>query len=132
MEAPVYLALWVLLGRPRGARLLWSALMPAAVVAMEAGLYAMTAGSASYRWNAILAQQRNPENLGVIGSSGSGGDFWTDPLLMIATSHEFGLYHLAALPIAIVALWRWAPSRPLAIWLLIGFAWTFYGTTVPT
>jgi hypothetical protein len=132
MEVPIYLTLWILEGCPRHHRMLLTLLMPVLVVSLECGLYAATAGSAFYRWNAVLAQQRNAVNLKLIQESTSGGTFWTDPLLMIVTSHEFGLYHLAALVIAPVALFRWPSARPFAIWLLVGFFWTFYGTTVPT
>jgi len=132
MEAPVYVALWFLARCPRHARMLWILVAPVLVVSLECGLYGMTSGSPFYRWNAILAQQRNPDNLTLVRTSVSGGDFWTDPLFMIATNHEFGLYHAASLAIALFALWRWTSVRPLAIWLLVGFAWTFYGTTVPT
>jgi hypothetical protein len=132
MEGPVYLALWLLEGCPRHSRILWSLVGPVLVVSMECGLYAMTAGSALYRWTAILAQQRDPNNLMLIQSSVSGGNFWTDPLLMIVANQEFGLYHLTSLMVALVALWHWTSVRPFAVWLLVGFFWTYYGSTVPT
>ena len=132
MEGPVYLALWLLERRPRHSRILWALVGPVLVVSMECGIYAITSGSPFYRWNAILAQQRNPENLLLIQSSVSGGNFWTDPLLMIVANQEFGLYHLASFMVALVALSRWPSVRPFAVWLVVGFFWTYYGTTVPT
>jgi hypothetical protein len=132
MEVPIYLALWASLGCPRRARMVWTVVVPIAVIVMECGLYAATAGTAFYRWSGILAQQRDSNNLALIQASVSGGNFWTDPLLMIATNQEFGLYQVAAFVIGIFALWRWPPARPFAIWWLVGFLWTFYGTTLPT
>jgi hypothetical protein len=132
MEGPIYLVLWTWAGRLRRPRLTWVFLAPLVVLLCECGLFAMTAGSALYRWNAVLAQQGNTENLELIRASTSGGNFWTDPLLMIAAHQEFALYHLLAIPTAIYALWRWPMVRPLAIWLLVGFVWLYYGTTVPT
>jgi 4-amino-4-deoxy-L-arabinose transferase-like glycosyltransferase len=131
MECPVYLALWLLERRPRHSRILWALVGPLLVVSIECGVYATTAGSPFYRWNAILAQQRNPENLLLIQSPVSGGNFWTDPIFMIVANQEFGLYHLASSMVALVALWRWRSVRPFAVWLLVGFFWTYYGTTVP-
>ena len=104
MEGPVYLALWLLAKCPRQPRILWALLGPVLIVSIECGVYAITAGSACYRWNAILAQQRNPGNLTLIQSSVSGGNFWTDPLLMIVANEEFGLYHVASFLVALVAL----------------------------
>ncbi len=132
MEGPVYLALWLLERCPRHSRILWTLVGPVLVVSMECGINAITAGSAFYRWTAILAQQRNSNNLVLIQSSVSGGNFWTDPLLMIVANQEFGLYHLASFMVALVAVWRWPSVRPFAVWLLVGFFWTYYGTTVPT
>jgi hypothetical protein len=132
MEAPVYVALWFLVGCPRHARMLWFLAVPVAVVALECALYGMTSGSAFYRWHAILAQQRNADNLTLVRTSVSGGNFWTDPLFMIAMNHEFGLYHAASLAIALIALCCRTPVRPFAVWFLVGLVWTFYGTTVPT
>ena len=51
---------------------------------------------------------------------------------MIAANQEFGLYHVASLLVALIALCRWPSVRPLAVWLLVGFFFTYYGTTVPT
>jgi 4-amino-4-deoxy-L-arabinose transferase-like glycosyltransferase len=132
MEGPVFLALSLLEGCPRRTRVLWALLVPVLAVSLECGVYARTTGSAFYRWSAIGAQQRNSGNLMLVQSSVSGGNFWTDPLLMIVANHEFGLYHVAGFLIAIVALFQWPSVRPLAVWLLVGFFWTFYGTTVPT
>jgi hypothetical protein len=132
MDGPIYLALWLWAGRFARPKLPWVFFAPALVLSLECGLYAATAGSATYRWGAILAQQRDPRNLALVKRATSGGGFWTDPLLLIVTNQEFGLYHAASLALAPFAFWRWPAVRPLAIWLAVGFLWTFYGTTVPT
>jgi hypothetical protein len=131
MLGPVYLALWAWAGRVNRPRLAWVFLAPLLVLVLECGVYAATADSALYRWNAIAAQQRDPENLELTQASVSGGNFWTDPLLMIAARQEFALYHALAFPVAVYALWRWPKARPLAIWLTVGFVWIYYGTTAP-
>ncbi|QDV39732.1 ArnT family glycosyltransferase [Tautonia plasticadhaerens] len=132
MDGPVYLALGLLEGRPRWARLPWFALGPLSVVLLEAALYAATAGSPFYRWGAILSQQQDATNLDLIRGSTSGGGFWTDPILLLVSSHEFGLFYLISLLAAPVAAWRWSTSRPFAVWLIVGYLWTYYGTTVPS
>ncbi len=58
--------------------------------------------------------------------------YWKNPLRMMATSHEFGLVYVIAMPLAIVALWRQPERRWVALWLLVGFVWLYYGTMVPT
>jgi hypothetical protein len=50
---------------------------------------------------------------------------------MIVANQEFGVYHAAAMLVGLVALWRWPVVRPFALWLLVGFFWTYYGTSVP-
>jgi Dolichyl-phosphate-mannose-protein mannosyltransferase len=132
MEGPIYLALWAYTGRLWRPRMAWVFLTPFAILCLEGSLYSVTTGSALYRWKAVIAQQADAQNLELIQANLSGGNFWTDPLLMIATHQEFALYQLSALGIALYALWFWKPCRPLALWLLVGFVWLYYGTTVPT
>jgi hypothetical protein len=132
MEGPIYLALWAWAGQAKRPRLLWVFAVPVAVLLLECGLFAATTGNAAYRWKAIAAQQQDPENLELIRKAAAGGNFWTDPLLTLVARQEFALYQAAALAVAGYALWRWPAARPAALWLLIGFAWLYYGTTVPT
>ena len=58
MEGPVYLALWLLERCPRHSRILWALLGPVLVVSMECGIFAITAGTAFYRWEAILLSRQ--------------------------------------------------------------------------
>jgi hypothetical protein len=132
MDGPIYLALWLLAGRVWRPRLMWVALIPALVVALELGLYAATTDSPLYRWSAIMAQQKDPQSLQMIAAPLSGGSFWTDPLLMLVFAQEFGLYYLLAMPVAVYAVWRWPAMQPPAVWLLVGFIWLYYGTTMLT
>jgi hypothetical protein len=132
MDGPVYLALWALYGRIRRPRVAWAFVAPVLVLAGECALYAQTAGTPLYRWKAILAQQRDPGNLELVRTSVSGGGFLTDPLIMLAARQEFGLYHLAAVVAGLLAFRRRRELRPLVLWLIVGFVWTYYGTTVPT
>lgn len=130
--APVYGALWLVKGRPRAWRLLWFAVPPAATVLAEALVYRQATGDPLYRWRAMAAQQANPETLSAIAAPSSGGGFWTDPLLMLVSSHEFGAIYALAVPLAVLALWRRPSLRWAAVWLLVGLAWLYYGTTIPT
>jgi hypothetical protein len=85
-----------------------------------------------YRVHAVLRQQTDPDNLLLIATPTAGGSFWTDPFLMLVTSHEFGLLMLCGLLAAVVA-WRGTDRLPrlLAAWMLVGWVWTSYGTTSP-
>jgi hypothetical protein len=132
MAGPIYLALWIRAGRFRRPRMLWAIVVPAAVILAEMAVYALTTDSALYRWYAIVKERSDVENLATIRTPTAGGAFWTDPLLMIVSSHEYALYLGVALAAAVFAIWKWPAFRPAAIWLLIGFVWLSYGTTVPT
>lgn len=131
-EGPIYLALWAYFGRLKRPRMLWVAVVPLVVLGVESVVYRLATGDFLFRWAAMAKQQADPTNLALINASATGGGFWTDPLLMVLTSHELGAYYLVGLPIAVAALWRGSAVRPLACWVLVGFAWLFYGTTVPT
>lgn len=132
MEGPIYLALWALEGRIRRPRMAWVVLAPALVLLLECGVYAATAGDPFYRWNGIRAQQLDPEVVNVVNAPTTGGNFWTDPLLMVLASHELGPFLVFSLVVAPYALRNWPPLRPVSAWLLSGFAWLCYGTVVPT
>jgi hypothetical protein len=132
LQGPIYLALWGLAGRLRRPRLAWVFLMPLAVLFLEGAVYAATTGSALYRWHAMQAQHRNPEALEVMAAPMSGGNYWTDPLLMLVFRQEFGIYYvcmLACLPFVVV---KSRVSYPIVVWFLVGFIWLYYGTTEPT
>jgi hypothetical protein len=131
MVVPVYFALWFVAGRIPRTRALWAAAMPAAAILAEATLYFFATGDALYRWRTMADQQASVENLALIAASASGGNFWTDPLLMLITSHELGVLHMLAVPLAILAWWRRGSERWVAVWLLVGLGWLYYGTTVP-
>ena len=59
-------------------------------------------------------------------------DRFTDPLWMLVTSHEFSVFHVLSVPLALLTLWRRPRLRWVALWLLTGLTWLYYGTTVPT
>jgi hypothetical protein len=102
------------------------------VVASEAVLYLTTAGSATYRIDAVARQSADPIILGMVTASQAGGGYFTDPLLMLVSSHEFGAYHLAAALAAPILWTRWPAVRPLIVWWVAGYVWHYYGTTMPT
>lgn len=134
LDAPLFLLLTLLLPGPRRwAVAAWALVLPAVTVAFETGLYALTAGDALYRVHAVLRQQADPDNLLLIATPTAGGTFWTDPLLMLVTSHEFGLLMILGMGVACLAL-RQADRIPrlLAAWLLVGWVWTSFGTTSPS
>ena len=128
VEGPIYLALWALEGRIRRPRLLWAALPPALILLLESGVYALTAGTPFYRWESIANQMAGDDMM----SSSLGGGFLTDPILMAIASHEFGLFMVPSLIVAAYSVWAWPSMRPLAVWLIVGFVWLSYGTTIPT
>jgi hypothetical protein len=132
LEGPIYLALWAWAGRIRRPKLLWVFLIPILVLLLESALYAATAGTALYRWKAVMTQLQDPVTLGMIAASSTGGSFWTDPLFMLLFRQEFGLYHLVALLSLPLVLRNWPNGRMLAVWLCVGYLWLYYGTTSPT
>jgi hypothetical protein len=131
LEGPVYLALWIWSRYGIRLRVLWFAVLPVLTVLLETALHAASTGDPFYRWRAIATQQTDPLNMTLFQSATSGGTFWTDPLLMLVTSQEFGVFHLLSLPLAVVALWRRSDLRWVALWLLVGLGWLYYGTTLP-
>jgi 4-amino-4-deoxy-L-arabinose transferase-like glycosyltransferase len=131
MLGPTYLVLWAMAGRVYRPKLAGVFLLPLLTIAGEAVLYRLTAGSALYRWHAMAAQQQDAGNLELVNKSSFGGGFWSDPLVMLFTSQNFGLYLVAAVPLAVYGIWKHPPLRRLGVWLLVSFLWLFYGTTVP-
>ncbi len=136
MEGPVFLALWFFFGRVWRPRLLWVAVVPAITLLAEAALYAYSTGDPLYRLHAIVLQQSPSAdvatNAAAVVARRDTAALLTRPLWMLATSHEFSVVHLLSLPLAFVALWRRSEFRWVAIWLLAGLGWLFYGTTIPT
>jgi len=129
---PVFVTLWLFFGRLWRPRLAWVGLVPLLTVLIESALYLHATGDPLYRWRALAAQQQDAGNLALIAASASGGGFWSDPLLMLVTSHEFGVVPVLAVLLAVRTI-RWRPDlRWVALWLLIGVGWLYYGTTVPT
>jgi hypothetical protein len=132
LAAPVYFAIWLVSGRLKRPRRAGAAIIgPLLIVGAECLVYFASTGRPFYRWAAILAQQRNAVNQLLVGTSHSGGTFLTDPALMLVTSQEFGLYHVAALAIAIAVLLKRerVTMKQLAVWLLVGFGCTYYAPT---
>ena len=131
MSAPVFLAVLVYCRSPRLLRLVPVCIMPfAAIVAGECLLYWASTGDFLYRWRSMVLQQENPANISLVTASSFGGGFWSDPLLMSVSSQDFGLFML----VAGVGVWRSRANRAatvVALWLVVGFLWTYYGTTVP-
>ncbi|MEM7407471.1 MAG: glycosyltransferase family 39 protein [Pseudomonadota bacterium] len=131
LQAPIYIGLWLFASRRIRPAFFMILIVPTTFVVAEAVLYWATTGEPLYRFSSMLAQQENPKNLAVIFSSTSGGGIWTDPLLMLISSHEYGLLMIAAMICAIAELVRGGQLRGYALWLLIGYVWSYYGTTVP-
>jgi hypothetical protein len=131
LEGPIYLLLWLVEGRLARPRLLWVALVPLLLLGIELSVYAATTGSTFYRWTAIRSAQGHDQVIGMHLASHAGGSFWTDPILVALASHELGLYFGPALVIAAYALLKNESLRPVAAWLLAGFLWLNFGTTVP-
>ncbi len=132
MDIPVFLMIWLYYGLSRNTRLLWVVGIPLAILIAECLLYGVITADPLYRWHAVARQQSDTTNLDLIHSSQSGGDFWTDPLIMLFTSHEFGLLMATALIVSPFVWRRWNEARPVILWLVVGFFWTYYGTTKPT
>lgn len=132
-EGMVYIALWLWAGKWKRPRLPLVAVAPVAVVLLEMMLYGATTSDPLYRWHAILdVQSTIAESDPSLYSSKLGGNFWTGPILMAIGSFELGLLVALALPLAGWALFRSQSLRPIAVWLLVGFGWFFYGTTIPS
>lgn len=125
MCAPIYLALWLQAGRWRRPQLLWVLPPALLVLAGEMLLYQLTAGNWHYRWDAILSskEQLHEDYAGA-------GSFLFSPLTSLFTTHGFGLYLVVALAVGVLRYGR-LPA-PLALWLLVGFAWFSWGTIDPS
>ena len=132
MQAPIYFALWLVLSRRLNINLAWVLVAPVTVLGLESALYAITADDPLYRIHSILAQQSKPENLKVILGDGSSVHFWTEPLVMVITNHEYWVWMLLALVLAVAALRGKNRLEVFAIWVLVGFLWSYFGTTTPT
>jgi hypothetical protein len=131
MCAPVFVAFLLYYRSPRLVRLVPICILPfAAIMAAECLLYWVSAGDMMYRWRSMALQQDNPANISLVAASAFGGGFWSDPLLMTVSSQDFGPFLL----VAAAGVWRARASRAatvVALWLAVGFLWTYYGTTVP-
>lgn len=131
MAGPAYIALWGLHRRWRRPGVAWSAMTAMAFPLSEMVLYWLSAGNPLYRLQAMASRQLDPSEPSPLDAA-SGFDFWIDPVRMLITNHEFGLYQAALVP-ALVYAWRRFPAlRALIVWWLALFLWSFYGTTVPT
>jgi hypothetical protein len=128
---PVFLAL-LIYERPRNWLTLATACAAPAVLVLvaESSLYGVTTGDPLYRLRSVTGQLDNPLSMEGMAMSTFGGGFWMDPLLMTVTSQDFGPFMLIAI-VAIIVGARDSRLIPFALWLVVGFAWTFYGTTVP-
>lgn len=125
MCGPIYLALWLHAGRWRRPKMLWA--LPAGLVVLVAEmlLYQWTAGNWHYRVDAITASKE-----ALIGDYAGSGNFLVRPVVRLFTNHECGLFLIAGLAVAAFQ-YRRLPTA-LALWLLVGFAWFSWGTTMPT
>lgn len=139
LDAPVYLALILAYRKWPMKGILVVLLSLVMALLLEGILYSVTAGDPLFRVHAVLSQQANPRNLELIDTATAGGNFWTDPLLLVVTSHELGIVLLAALCIATYVLSKRVLGDDstsglmlaIALWVLIGFVWMMYGSTVP-
>ncbi|QDT34652.1 ArnT family glycosyltransferase [Thalassoglobus polymorphus] len=131
LDGPVYIALLVTSGRIIRPKILIATIAPLTILVIESVLFNFYHGDPLYRIDSILHQQENPANLTLISTSTAGGGFITDPLLMLLLSHEFSIFMTASLVLAFFSI-RNLKTAPFAIWLIFGFIWQYYGTTVPT
>ena len=123
--APIYLVLWLHAGRWRRPQLLWALPPGLAILAGEAALYHFTIGNWHYRLDSITASKGQ-----LMGDLEGAGNLWTGPLKELVTSHELGLYMLGGLVVCVGRFGR--VPRVLGLWLLTGFIWMSWGTTMPT
>jgi hypothetical protein len=132
MAGPTYLALWWLAGRAWRPTLAWVCAAPLVIFGAETLIFGLTTESPMYRFQALTlgAEQQVRVNATGDSLSRSGGELWSDPLLMLVSSHEFGLFHIATL-LALPIAWRRTALRPFVVWWLVTFLWHSYGTAVP-
>lgn len=124
MCAPIYMALWLYSRRWHSRKFLWVLPPALLILAAEALLYQFTADNWRYRLDAILGAR------GQLAADFTGVKrFWLQPFVELVTSHELGIFLLASLLVAVFNFFRCA--RPLAVWLLVGFGWLCWGTTIP-
>lgn len=138
LEMPVFAALWGYFGRLHRRKILWVGVVPILIVLIECAVYASSTGDPFYRWHAVAAQQTPAAGLApapAVPVPRSGNSVWgklSDPLWMLVTSHEFSVFHILSVPLAVLTFWWWPSLRWVSLWLLVGLGWLFYGTTVPT
>ncbi|WP_417847607.1 glycosyltransferase family 39 protein [Thalassoglobus sp.] len=131
LDGPVYITLLLTSGRIVRPKILIATIAPLTTLAAESLLFKFYYGDPFYRIDSILRTQEDPSNLTLISTSTAGGGFITDPLLMILLSHEFSIFIAASIGLAFFSI-RIRKTSPFAIWLIFGFIWQYYGTTVPT
>jgi len=124
MCLPIFIALWILSRRWHSRKFLW--VFPPALLILggEMLLFGLSSGNWHYRFDAIFAAQGQ-----IKADFSSVKSFWLEPLVELFTSHELGIFMAGALFIAALRFSHY--SRPLALWLLIGFVWFCWGTMVP-
>ena len=124
MCAPIYVVLWLYSRRWHSPKFLWI-LPPALMIfAGECLLYQISANNWHYRLDAIFAAK------GQLAADFTGVKrFWLQPFVELVTSHELGIFLLAALVVGVLNFKRC--PKPLLLWLLVGFGWLCWGTTLP-
>ena len=124
MCLPIFIALWIHSRRWHSRKFLW--IFPPALLILggELLLHELSSGNWHYRFDAIFGAQGQLK-----ADFSSVKSFWLEPLVELLTSHEMGIFMVSALFIAALRFSRY--SRPLALWLLVGFGWFCWGTMVP-
>lgn len=124
MCVPIYVVIWLQARRWHSPKFLW--VLPPAILVLvgEAAVYWFSTGNWHYRLDAIM------ESRGQLSADFvSVKNFWVQPFVELLTSHELGLFMIGSLIIAILHYPR--IPRVLTWWLLAGFGWLCWGTTLP-
>jgi hypothetical protein len=124
MCLPIFLVLLLFFWRSRTPKILWVVPPALLIVAGEALLYQLTADNWHYRFDAVLATRSQ-----LVTNFLSPKSFWLQPFVTLLNSHELGIFMATALGVAVFKFSSY--SKPLALWLLAGFVWLNWGTTLP-
>jgi hypothetical protein len=121
---PIYVVIWLQSQRWRSPKFLWVLPPALLVLAGEALLYQLSADNWHYRFDAILLARGQ-----LTADFVSVKNFWVQPFVELLTSHELGPFMVGALMLAILNYRRM--PKVLTGWLLAGFVWLCWGTTLP-
>jgi hypothetical protein len=127
---PLFAIAWLISGKRSYSAIAISGSIVAFGILCELFYYYEITGDPLYRITAILKQQQDPANPAFNPIESEGAAYYLFPIRVLLGSHEFGF----TMPLAILASLfqlRNAKTRVLALWLIVGFIWLYYGSTVP-